>query len=241
MWILFVEDEQSLANSVKRGLEEEAHVVDLHTDGEEAEMAGLVNDYDLVVLDWRLPSRSGKEILEKWRSEGRPFPVLMLTALGDLEHKVSGLDSGADDYMSKPFSFEELLARIRALGRRKESEPAADDLSYGPIILKRREKAVYICDQPMGARTKEFMLLELFLNQPGAVWSKTQIAERVWGDPYYVSDNTIEVTVSTLRQKINGYLENCEEDFSNRGPFIQSMRGLGYKLNKEYASPNTDS
>ena len=236
MWILFVEDEQSLGNSIKRGLEEEAHVVDLQTDGEEAEMAGMANDYDLVILDWRLPSRSGKEVLEAWRSEGREFPVIMLTALGDIDHKVTGLDAGADDYMSKPFSFEELLARVRALGRRKDSHTSDNELQYGPVLLKQREKSVYICDKQMEARTKEYMILELFLNQPEAVWSKTQIAERVWGDPYYISDNTIEVTISNLRQKIHNHLKECVDSPKEKGNFIQSLRGMGYRLNKNFAS-----
>lgn len=236
MWILFVEDEKSLGNSIKRGLEEEAHLVDLQTDGEEAEMAGLVNDYDLVILDWRLPSRSGKEVLETWRGEGRDFPVIMLTALGDIDHKVTGLDAGADDYMSKPFSFEELLARVRALGRRKDSQSPTDELRYGPVVLKQKEKSVFICDKPIETRSKEYMILELFLNQPEAVWSKTQIAERVWGDPYYISDNTIEVTISNLRQKLHNHLKECVDESKEKGNFIQSLRGMGYRLNKNFAS-----
>lgn len=232
MWILLVEDEKQLANSLKRGLEEEGHVVEAIHDGEEAELQGMVNDYDLVVLDWRLPNRNGKEILEAWRKEERSFPVLMLTALGDLDHKISGLDAGADDYMGKPFSFEELLARIRALGRRASEITHSESVSAGPIELDSRRHWVKVCGIKRSLRPKEFILLELLLNEPETVFSKTQIAERVWGSAYYVSDNTIEATVSTLRQKLAESFEECEEEFlEDNSKVIETIRGAGYRLN----------
>ena len=237
MWILLVEDEKQLANSLKRGLEEEGHVVEVIYDGEEAELQGFVNDYDVVVLDWRLPNRDGKEILEHWRAEDRTFPVLMLTALGDLDHKVSGLDAGADDYMGKPFSFEELLARVRALGRRSSEIHNNEVVSVGPIELDSRKHWVKICDIKRSLRPKEFILLELLLNEPETVFSKTQIAERVWGSAYYVSDNTIEATISTLRQKLAESFEECEEDFlEDHSKVIETIRGAGYRLNSNLAN-----
>mgnify|MGYP006294685803 CR=1 FL=1 len=233
MWILLVEDEKQLATSLKRGLEEEGHVVEVMHNGEEAELEGMVNDYDMVVLDWRLPGKDGKRILQTWREEGRDFPVLMLTALGDLDHKVTGLDAGADDYMSKPFSFEELLARIRALGRRSSEITHTEKVIVGPIELNAREHWVKICDIKRSLRPKEFILLELFLNEPEAVYSKTQIAERVWGSSNYVSDNTIEATVSTLRQKLAESLELCEKNILEDGTtVIETIRGAGYRLNQ---------
>ena len=232
MWILLVEDEKQLASSLKRGLEEEGHVVEVMHDGEKAELQGMVSNYDVVVLDWRLPNRSGKEILEHWRSEDRNFPVLMLTALGDTEHKVSGLDAGADDYMSKPFSFEELLARVRALGRRTAEINDTETISLGPIELNSRKHKLNICGVQRSLRPKEFTLLELLLKEPEAVFSKTQIAERVWGSPYHVSDNTMEATISTLRQKLSESFKECEEvTWNNDDNIIETIRGAGYRIN----------
>lgn len=237
MWILLVEDEKQLADSLKRGLQEEGYVVEVSHDGEEAELQGMVNDYDMVVLDWRLPNREGKEILESWRAEERSFPVLMLTALGDLDHKISGLDAGADDYMSKPFSFEELLARIRALARRASEITHYETVSVGPIELDTRKHWVKVCGIKRSLRPKEFILLELLLNEPETVFSKTQIAERVWGSAYYVSDNTIEATVSTLRQKLAESFEECKEVFLNdNSKVIETIRGAGYRLNNNLAN-----
>ncbi len=235
MWIFLVEDEKQLANSLKRGLEEEGHVVEVMHDGEEAELQGLVNDYDLVILDWRLPHRDGIQILEHWRKENRTFPVLMLTALGDLDHKVSGLDSGADDYMGKPFSFEELLARIRALGRRSTEMHNYEAVSAGPIELDSRRHWVKVCNIERSLRPKEFILLELLISEPETVFSKTQLAERVWGSAYHVSDNTIEATISTLRQKLAESFDECGKDFNvDHFQVIETIRGAGYRLNREF-------
>ncbi|HLR76534.1 MAG TPA: response regulator transcription factor [Balneolaceae bacterium] len=237
MWLLLVEDEKKLADSLKRGLEEEGHVVEVFHDGEEAEMQGLVNDYDVVILDWRLPRRDGKNILETWRAQGRSFPVLMLTALGDLDYKITGLDAGADDYMAKPFSFEELLARIRALGRRSSEISDTEVLSVGPIELDSRKHRVKICGVKRSLRPKEFILLELLLKNPETVFSKTQIAERVWGSAYYVSDNTIEATISTLRQKLADSFEECDKvTLENYSKIIETIRGAGYRLGSEIIS-----
>lgn len=234
MWIFLVEDERQLANNLKRGLQEEGYVVEVMHDGEKAELQGLVNDYDLVILDWRLPNRNGKQILERWRSEGRTYPVLMLTALGDLDHKISGLDAGADDYMSKPFSFEELLARVRALGRRSSEMQNNEVVSMGPIELDSREHWVKVCGVKQSLRLKEFILLQLVLSEPETVFSKTQLAERVWGSAYNVSDNTIEATISTLRRKLSKSFDECEEEvWKDHFQVIETIRGAGYRLNSK--------
>jgi len=233
MWLLLVEDEKQLANSMKRGLEEEGYVVEVSYNGEEAEVLGLTNDYDLVILDWRLPGKNGRSILERWRKENRMFPVLMLTALNDTDHKIKGLDSGADDYLGKPFSFEELLARLRALLRRnKETSSDAMISKYGPIQLDVRKRQVLFCEDELILRPKEFTLLELLLEHPTEVFSKTQLAERVWGSAYYISDNVIEVTVSTLRQKLADMgQQKSKKNEKEPEAFIETKRGAGYRLN----------
>ena len=242
MWILLVEDEKQLANSLKRGLEEEGYVVEVQHDGEEAELQGLVNDYDMVVLDWRLPHRDGKEILEHWRKENRNFPVLMLTALGDLDHKVSGLDAGADDYMGKPFSFDELLARIRALSRRSADISNTEIVKIGPIEVDARKHNVTVGGMSLTLRQKEFVLLELLMTHLGTVFSKTQIAERVWGSAYYVSYNTIEATISTLRQKLSDTFEDLDDfKLGKNDQIIETIRGAGYRFNFDLFKDHKDS
>ena len=242
MWILLVEDEKQLANSLKRGLEEEGYVVEVQHDGEEAELQGLVNDYDMVVLDWRLPHRDGKEILEHWRKENRNFPVLMLTALGDLDHKVSGLDAGADDYMGKPFSFDELLARIRALSRRSADISNTEIVKIGPVEVDARKHNVTIGGMSLTLRQKEFVLLELLMTHLGTVFSKTQIAERVWGSAYYVSDNTIEATISTLRQKLSDTFEDLDDfKLGKNDQIIETIRGAGYRFNNDLFKDHKNS
>ncbi|MCH2450037.1 MAG: response regulator transcription factor [Gracilimonas sp.] len=242
MWILLVEDEKQLANSLKRGLEEEGYVVEVQHDGEEAELQGLVNDYDMVVLDWRLPHRDGKEILEHWRAEDRNFPVLMLTALADLDHKVSGLDAGADDYMSKPFSFDELLARIRALSRRAADISNTEIVKMGPIVIDARKHKVMVEGMSLTLRQKEFILLELLMTHLGTVFSKTQIAERVWGSAYYVSDNTIEATISTLRQKLSETFEDLDNyKLGKNDQIIETIRGAGYRFNIDLFNDDKES
>lgn len=239
MWIFLVEDEKQLAKNLKHGLEEEGHVVEVMHDGEEAELQGLVTDYDLVILDWRLPNRDGKQILQRWRADDRTFPVLMLTALGDLDHKVAGLDAGADDYMGKPFSFEELLARIRALGRRSSEMNTTEPVSVGPIELDSRKHRVRVCNIERTLRPKEFILLELMLSEPETVFSKSHLAERVWGSAYHVSDNTIEATISTLRHKMAESFEECGGNFfKNNVQVIETIRGAGYRLNSELIKDN---
>src|SRR5699024_3032475 len=226
MWSFLVEDEKQLANLLQRGLEEEGHAVDVMHNGAKAELQGIVNDYDMVVLDWRLPGRDGKQILQRWREEGCDFPVLMLTALSDLDHKVDGLDAGADDYMAKPFSFEELLARIRALGRRSAEITTYEKIKAGPIELDSRRRRLKVCEIERSLRPKEFMLLKLLLTHPERVYSKRQIAERVWGSGEYVSDNTIEATVSTLRQKLAESFDECGETYlDDHSKVVETIRG----------------
>jgi DNA-binding response OmpR family regulator len=225
MWILLIEDEARLANSLKTGLEEEGHVVDVAEDGREGQSMAIANGYDALVVDWRLPGRDGKSVVENVREGGRKYPILMLTALGDVEHRVQGLDAGADDYLPKPFKFEELLARLRALQRRPPLAAQEDVLREGALEVDTKRRQARLNGSRLDLRPKEYALLEDFMRHPQEVISRTVIAERVWGDPFYVSDNVIDVTVSGLRQKL--------ADASDAGMpkvRIETIRGVGYRL-----------
>jgi DNA-binding response OmpR family regulator len=230
MWILLVEDEPRLAASLRRGLEEEGYTVDRAADAVEGEAVALANAYDAFIVDWRLPRGDGKTLVERLRAAGRTEPVLMLTALGDVEHRVAGLDAGADDYIAKPFAFEELLARLRALLRRPPLAQQEPVLRAGPLAVDPERRRVTV-EGPGGPvdlvlRPKEYDLLRLLLARPDAVLSRTVIAERVWGDPLFVSDNALDRTVSSLRQK----LADARQAAGAGGPEIETVRGVGYRL-----------
>ena len=223
MWILVIEDERDLATSLKRGLEEEGHAVDVAFHGQDREDLGLVHDYDLLVVDWRLPGKDGKAIIETLRAEGREYPILMLTAMAGVDHKVAGLDAGADDYLAKPFSFEELLARIRSLGRRASRVVREDWLTAGSIQMDTARRVVRASGEILNLRPKEFSLLEVLLREQDRVFSRSVISERVWGSAFYVTDHVLDVTVSSLRKKLQdtGVAPSC----------IETVRGVGYRFN----------
>lgn len=226
MWILIIEDEARLARTLQEGLSEEGYTVDVAADGRTGEAMALANAYDALVVDWRLPGQDGKTVIERVRAAGRAYPILMLTALDDVEHRVAGLDAGADDYLPKPFVFEELLARLRALLRRPPLVAQQNRLQVGPVELDVRRRQVTVAGESLNLRPKEFALLELFLRDPEVAHARTVIAERVWGDPFYVSDNAIDVTISGLRQKLD------EAQAAAAGPRVQveTVRGVGYRL-----------
>lgn len=227
MWILLIEDEKRLAESLRVGLQEEGFRVDVAADGIEGESLALTNAYDALVVDWRLPGQDGKTIVERVRAAGRKTPIIMLTALADVEHRVAGLDAGADDYLPKPFKFEELLARLRALMRRPPLAVQDEQLRLGPIEFDARRRRVSYGTVQLDLRPKEFALLEDLLRHPDEVISRTVLAERVWGDAFFVSDNVIDVTVSGLRQKLSDARTSAGDD-----PVVQieTVRGVGYRL-----------
>ncbi len=229
MRLLLVEDEPRLAASLRRGLEEEGYVVDHAADAVQAE--GLAaGDYDAFVVDWRLPRGDGRSFVAGLRAAGRTEPVLMLTALSDVEHRVAGLDAGADDYLAKPFAFEELLARLRALLRRPAlTAPDAAPAFAGLTVDAERRRATLRGprgEAVLALRPKEYDLLRVLLRDPEAVLSRTVIAERVWGDALFVSDNALDRTVSSLRQR----LTDARGDSGAVGPEIDTVRGVGYRL-----------
>lgn len=219
MRILLVEDEKNVAAFIKKGLEEEFYSVDIAEDGTEGLLMAKSNDYDLIILDIMLPGMDGIEICKKIRERDRRVPILMLTAVGSIESKVQGLESGADDYLTKPFAFSELLARIKALLRRVPdtvSELAIDDLRME--LLTRR---VYRGNREINLTPKEFSLLEYLLRNSGRVLSRTQIIENVWGYNFDPGSNVVDVHIKFLREKI---------DSDSERKLIHTVRGAGYIL-----------
>jgi len=222
MRILVVEDEHKIAHSIKKGLEQESLAVDLAYNGNDGYDLASSSNYDLIILDVMLPEMTGIEICAKLREENIHTPILMLTARGQVSDKVEGLNSGADDYLTKPFAFEELLARIKALSRRPKNSTGSIykvlDLSLNTLTyeVKRGEKKISLS-------AKEFALLEYLMRNDGQVVSKDQIIEHVWDYDADVLPNTVEVFIGYLRGKI-------DKGFSK--PLLQTVRGFGYKISE---------
>ncbi len=222
MRLLVVEDEAHLARYLVRGLREEAYAVDHVGTYAEASELGFENEYDLVILDLMLPDGTGLDLLREWRAEELPMPVLVLTARDTIEDKVTGLDLGADDYLTKPFEFEELLARVRSLLRRQPS-PSAPVLEFEELELDRAQHRAAVAGRTLDLTVKELALLEYLMIHPDRVLSRDQIAEHVWDGSYNAETNVIDVLVGRLRRKIR--------DAGGRR-LIQTVKGLGYVLRK---------
>lgn len=216
MKILVVEDEHKIANSIKHGLEQEAYVVDVAYDGIEGYDLAASEEYDVIVLDLMLPGMGGLEICKKLREEKNHTPVLILTAKGELSDKVEGFDAGADDYLVKPFAFEELLARIKAISRRPK-EVKDKLLKVGDLELNTGTFEVKKGNKVISLSRKEFSLLEYLMRNTGKVLSKDMIISHVWNYESDILPNTVEVFVGYLRNKIGGDV-------------IKTVRGFGYKI-----------
>lgn len=220
MHVLVVEDEKKVASFIQRGLAAEHYSVDLSYDGEDGLTQLFDGDYDLLILDVMLPKRDGLSVLREVRKRGVQIPVLLLTARDTLADKVAGLDQGADDYLTKPFAFEELLARVRALLRRgAPTQPLTltlADLSLDPLTHQ-----VTRAGKKIDLTAKEFSLLEFFLRNPGRVLSRALIAQHVWGVDFDTFTNVIDVYVKYLRKKI-------DSDFEPK--LIHTVRGSGYVM-----------
>jgi DNA-binding response OmpR family regulator len=220
MRLLIAEDDLALGPSIKKGLEEQHYAVDLVTDGQEAlDMSQLVS-YDLVILDVMLPDVDGFEVCKQLRKCGKVVPILFLTARGDIESRVTGLDLGGDDYLIKPFAFRELEARVRALLRRK-SVSKTSQLSFLDITLNTQTHDVWRNDRQLTLTAKEYVLLEVFLRHPHQVLSRDMIAERLWNGEAENLSNVIDVYIGYLRRKL------CEGGEPN---VIHTIRGFGYQL-----------
>ena len=223
MRILVVEDEKKVASFIKKGLEEEHYAVDIAYDGEEGLVLADINEYDLILLDIMLPKLDGMEVLRRIRGNGSGVPILMLTAKDAVEDIASGLDSGSDDYLTKPFSFVELVARVRALLRRKTKEKT-DLLTIDDLILSTSTHRVKRGGREIELTAKEYALLEYFMRNPNRILTRTLITEHVWDYHFDPSTNVIDVYVNYLRKKI-------DQGFEKK--LIHTIRGSGYMIKDE--------
>ena len=220
MRLLLIEDDRKAARLLAKGLQEEGFVVDVAPTGEDGEEKAAVNEYDLIVLDWLLPGKDGLAVCRALRAGATSTPILMLTARDSVADRVSGLSTGADDYLTKPFAFAELLARIRALLRRSRvAQPAV--LRVADLTLDPATRRVTRGDGPVMLTPREYAILEALMRNAGEVVSRTRLAERVWDDASEVLDNLLDVHVSHLRNKI---------DHGASVPLIHTIRGVGYRL-----------
>jgi len=223
MRILVVEDEKKVASFIKKGLEEEHYAVDIAYDGEKGLGLAQINEYDLILLDIMLPRLDGMEVLRQIRRNGSNMPILMLTAKDSVEDIVSGLDGGSDDYLTKPFSFAELLARVRALLRRKAREKT-DILTVGDLSLSTSTHRVKRGGREIELTPKEYALLEYFMRNPNRILTRTLITEHVWDYHFDPETNVIDVYVNYLRKKI-------DQGFEKK--LIHTIRGSGYMMRGE--------
>ncbi len=216
MRILVVEDEHRIANSIKKGLEQEKYAVDVAYNGTDGYDMAAGEEYDLIILDLMLPGMDGMQVCQQLRKENIHTPILILTARGQIRDKVAGLDNGADDYLTKPFSFEEMLARVRALVRR-HSGITGQVLTVGDLELNPVKFTTFLKKKEIRLSSKEFSLLEYLMRQAGQIVTKDQIISHVWNYESNILPNTIEVYIRNLRKK---------------GIVISTVRGFGYKMGK---------
>ncbi|QIX62919.1 response regulator transcription factor [Hymenobacter lutimineralis] len=225
MKILLVEDEPKVAAFLEKGLSEQTHAVDVAYDGLQGLQQALATSYDLIVLDQMLPGLNGLDVCRRIRAQNTSVPILMLTALGETDDKIRGLDAGADDYLVKPFAFQELLARMRALTRRRQENPAGEaplrlaDLSLDPV-----RKQVTRAGQPIQLTAREFALLHFLLRNQGRVVSRVDILEQVWETSFDTGSNVIDVYINFLRKKI-------DKDFTPK--LIHTLVGMGYVMKED--------
>ena len=216
MRILLVEDDPDLNNQVKGSLEENGYSVDSALDGEEGHFLGDTEPYDAVILDLGLPKLDGITVLENWRKDNKKFPVLILTARDRWSEKVNGFDAGADDYVTKPFQMEELLARLRALIRRSAGH-ATSDIECGPLKIDTKSNKVFIDGTKLKLTSHEYKIIEYFLHHQDKVISRTELTEHIYDQDFDRDSNTIEVFIGRLRKKLGNDM-------------IKTERGYGYRL-----------
>ncbi|MFC1618138.1 response regulator transcription factor [Patescibacteria group bacterium] len=221
MRILVVEDENKIATFIKKGLEAERHAVDVALDGEIGLQKCMRDVYDLIILDLILPKLEGEEICKSVREEGINTPIIILTSKDSTEDKIKGLDSGADDYLTKPFSFDELVARVRALLRRQTNKSKTDLIESGDLMIDLKKHMVLLKKREIILSAKEFSLLEYLARNAGEVVTRTQITEHVWDQNYDSFTNVVDVYIRYLRKKLDGRRQKS---------LIETVRGVGYRL-----------
>ncbi len=221
MRILVVEDDEIAAEYVRKGLMEAGHVVDLAGDGELGLEMAKAADYDALVLDRMLPKRDGLSMLAAMREDGDATPVLILSALGEVDHRIEGLRAGGDDYLAKPYSFAELLARVEAIGRRSDPTAAVTKLKVGDLEMDLLARTVTRADENILLQPREFRLLECLMRNAGRVVTRTMLLEKVWDYHFDPQTNVIDVHISRLRSKI-------DKEFDTQ--LLHTVRGAGYRL-----------
>ena len=234
MKILIIEDQEKLAKMLKNGLEKEGYAADYLTDGESGQRRIELhhNDYDLIVLDLMLPKKSGLEICKAVRKKKIFTPILILTAKNGTDDKVTLLDAGADDYLVKPFSFKELLARIRALLRRPD-ESLPEELKVKGLRLNPSTRKVYRNGTEVGLTLKEFRLLEYLMRHPNQVINREQLLDNIWDFAFDSFSNVVDVHINNLRKKLNGGKKSSQNGNGNgngNGKVIETVRGVGYRI-----------
>jgi two-component system OmpR family response regulator len=221
MRILIIEDDRDAANYIRKGLKESGHVVDHAADGEEGLEMGRSSEYDVLVVDRMLPMLDGLSVVETLRDEGVSSPVLILSALGEVDHRVEGLKAGGDDYLVKPYAFAELLARIEALARRRDPEAVRTKLVVGDLEMDLLARKVVRGGEEILLQPREFRLLEFLMKHSGQVVTRTMLLEKVWDYHFDPQTNVIDVHISRLRSKIDKPFEDA---------LLHTVRGAGYRL-----------
>jgi DNA-binding response OmpR family regulator len=221
MRILVIEDEAQLARHVSRALMRHGHVASAVNDGADGLKAALADPPDLIVLDLNLPTLDGLGVLARLRETNSPARVLILTARGEVEHRVKGLKAGADDYLAKPFSLDELVARVEALGRRGATPTAADFLKVGDLQMDVQHRRVARAAKPVALSPREFDVLQVLMQEPGRVFSRTELCERVWQRDHQYDTRTVEIFIARLRKKV---------DSGFAAPLIHTVRSVGYTI-----------
>jgi len=225
MRVLLIEDEPKVANFIGKGLAENDYTVDICRDGYTGRKKAAEDEYDIIILDIMLPLVNGLDVCRQLRKQSVGVPIFLLSAMGSVDDKVAGLEAGADDYLSKPFHFRELLARVRALTRRqKPGIEAAEIISFGDLHLDTSRKMATRAGKEIILTAKEYALLALLISSPNKVLSKTYIADRIWGIDFDQGTNVVEVYINYLRNKV-------EKGFA--GKLIHTMIGMGYILKEE--------
>lgn len=217
MKLLIIEDDINILSFLKRGFEEDGYILDSATNGDDGEYLACINSYDIIILDWMLPLKNGIEVLKSLRTKNILTPILMLTAKGEIKDKIQGLKGGCDDYLSKPFSFDELEARIEALYRRSLFFNATNKIQFQDITIDIDTKIVTKNNIKLNLTSKEYELLMFLIKHKNSFVSKPQIEVGLWNNEEFINSNVIQVTIHNLRKKIGK-------------EFIKSFRGLGYKI-----------